>query len=443
MSLYILGEESPSHEILTAISWFVKKPLDVDLSRVTYDNLSINNNLFFEVVGLSVVNYDKIYYSVVSSVGNSFVDYMFFEGEEPPKVDSKPSAALEATKNLGKESGNMSDQRAPKMIALKEKYGCDLRCGYLINNYNPIDKIISSFNHAHNCAFAAMNAIGVEVIVSQYGSPEYQEYKVPFKYDNIETLIVAENKKRKRAGIPSRVFQTEENTFEIQVNLYKGYGTHDPGEGYLASRAYIVRKLQPNAIIKVVKHGQNKVYFQRKNNKLINLLRFVGVTAVIDDNFLFIKRDKNIFDKPYWQYTKTGEKNASMVLEQFLINKGLDICFTNHAGCGKSYLKINEQFFQTEKTKGIPDIVALDKQNNTLLVIEGETSKNYRKGLEQVQNPAFDAFIDKEFVSRIGNNIKIKKYLCTFGEYKKEPEVLFNLTEDYTINYNENAVEVK
>jgi hypothetical protein len=443
MNLYILGEESPSHEILTAISWFQKKSIDADLSKVTYNNLSIDNNLFFEVVGCSVDNYSKIYYSVVSSAGNSFVDYMFFEGKEPPKVDSKPLAALEATKNLGKESGNMSDQRASKMIALKEKYGCDLRCGYLINNYKPIDKIISSFGHVHNCAFATMNAIGVEVVVSQYGSPEYQEYEVPFKYDNIETLIVAENRKSKRAGIPSRVFQIEENNFEIQVNLYKGYGRHDPGEGYLASRAYIVRKLQPNATINVVKHGRDSVYFQRKDNKLINLLKFVGTTAIMENDSFVIERDEKIFNKSYWEYTRTGEKNASMVLEQLLIQKGFDICFTNHAGCGKSYIKINEKFFQTKKTKGIPDIVAFDKQNNVLLVIEGETSKNYHKGLKQVLQPAFDTFIEKEFVSRIGNGVKVKKYLCTFGEYENEPEVLFNLTEDYQMNYNESAVEVK
>jgi len=442
-NLYILGEESPSHEILTAISWYLKKSLTVDLSKITYNNLSIDNNLFFEIKSLSVIGYSKIYYCVVSSAGNSFVDYMFFEGEESPKVDSKPLAALEATKNLGKESGNMSDQRAPKMIALKEKYGNDLRCGYLINNHKPITDIICSFGHTHNCAFATMNAIGVEVVVSQYGSSEYQEYEVPFKYDNIETLIVAENKKSKRRGIPSRVFQTGDNEFIIQTNLFKKNGTHDPGEGYLASRAYIVRKLQPNATINVVKHGRDSIYFQRKNNKLINLLKFVGTTAIMENNSLVIERNENIFNKSYWEYTKTGEKNASMVLEQLLIQKGFDICFTNHAGCGKSYIKINGEFFQAKKTKGIPDIVAFDKQNNVLLVIEGETSKNYTKGLKQVRNRAFDTFIKEEFISRIGNGVKVKKYLCTFGEYNKEPEVLFNLTENYDMCYNENAVEVK
>ena len=443
MNLYILGEESPSHEILTAVSWFIHKSIDVDLSKVSYKNLSIDNNLFFEVVGFSNDTYDKIYYSVVSSTGNSFVDYMFFEGENPPEVDSKPLAALEATKNLGNESGNMSDQRAPKMIALKEKYGYDIRCGYLINNHSTITETIDSFSHAHDCAFATMNFIGVEVVVAQYGSSDWKEYEVPFQYDSIDKVIVAESKKRKGSGIPSRVFQTGDNEFDIQVNLYKSSGNHDPGEGYLASRAYVVRKLEPNAVINVINHGRGEVYFNRKNNKLINVLKFVGVNAVLDNSTVVVERNENVFKKPYWEYTKTGEKNASIVLEQLFIQKGLEINFTNHAGCGKSYIEINGEFFQAKKTNGIPDIVAFDKNNNTLVVVEGETSKNYKKGMVQVLDPSFDTFIEKEFVARMGNNVKVKKYLCTFGEYNKEPEVLFNLTENYVMNYNENAVEVK
>lgn len=443
MNLYILGEESPSHEILTVISWYFKESVNAELSGVTYNNLSINNNLFFEVVGSGIQQYDKIYYSMVSSTGNSFTDYMIFEGENPPEENSKPLAALEATKNLGKESGNMSDQRAPKMIALKEKYGHELRCGYLINNHNTITETIDSFSHAHDCAFAAMNAIGVEVVVAQYGSSEYKEYQVPFKYDCIENVIVAENNKRKGSGVPSRVFQTGDNEFDIQVNLYKSYGIHDPGEGYLASRAYVVRKLQPNAVITVTNHGRNEVYFNRKNNKLINLLKFVGVNVDMGDSSITIEREEGVYNKDYWEYTKTGEKNASIVLEQLFIQKGLEINFTNHAGCGKSYIEINGKFFQAEKTKGIPDIVAFDRKDNTLLVIEGETSKNYGKGIKQVLDPAFDTFVRKEFVSRIGNDVKVKKYLCTFGKYNNEPEVLFNLTEEYEMNYNENAMEVK
>ena len=443
MNLYILGEESPSHEILTVISWYSKEPINVKLSDVSYNILSINNNLFFEVVGSGISQYDKIYYAMVSSTGNSFTDYMIFEGENPPEENSKPLAAIEATKNLGKESGNMSDQRAPKMIALKEKYGHELRCGYLVNNYNTITKTIDSFSHTHDCAFAAMNAIGVEVVVAQYGSSEYEEYQVPFKYDCIENVVVAENNKSKRSGVPSRVFQKGDNEFEIQVNLYKPYGTHDPGEGYLASRAYVVRKLQPNAVITVTNHGRNEGYFNRKNNKLINLLKFVGVNVDMGDSSITIEREDGVYNKDYWEYTKTGEKNSSIVLEQLFIQKGLEINFTNHAGCGKSYIEINGEFFQAEKTKGIPDIVAFDRENNILLVIEGETSKNYGKGIKQVLDPAFDTFVQKEFVSRIGNDVKVKKYLCTFGKYNNEPEVLFNLTENYEMNYNENAVEVK
>lgn len=442
MNLYILGEESPSHEILTVICWYLGKTIEVDVRDVRYEFCSINGNLFFEVTGVSVENYEKVYYSVVSSVGNSFVDYMIFEGNNPPEPDSKPIAAVEATKNLGNESGNMSDQRAPKMIALKEKYGHDIRCAYLINNYHTITETINSFSLSHNCAFAAMNAIGVEVCVSQYNKVESKQYQVPFKYDTVDDLIFMESQKKKGRGVQSSIIRRENSNYDIQVNLFKSYGNHDPGEGYLASRSYVLRKMQPDATINIINHGRNKEYFERKNNKLINCLKYVGVTATIGDSAVVVERNENIYHKPYWEYTKTGEKNASIVLEQLFINEGKQILFTNHAGCGKSYIELNGEFFQAKKTNGIPDIVAFDKEENTLLVIEGETSKNYKKGIAQVLDSAFDTFIENEFVSRLGN-VNVKKYLCTFGAYNNEPEVIFNLTSDYNINYNEGAIAVK
>ena len=442
MNLYILGEENPSHEILTIISWYLDRNIEVDIKNVKYEFCPIDGNLFFKVTGVSIDHYKEIYYAMVSSVGNSFVDYMIFEGDNPPEPDSKPVAALEATKNDPRDSGNMSDQRAPKMIALKEKHGRDFRCAYLINHPDPIEDNIRKCNQAHDCAFAAMNAIGVEVIFAQYDKVGFKKYQVPFKYETVNDLISMENKKKKGRGIANRVIDRGNGIYDIQVNLFKSYGNHDPGEGYLASRAYILRNMEPNATINIINHGRDKKYFERKDNKLINCLKYVGVTATVDDTVVVVEKNQNIYDKSYWEYTKTGEKNASIVLEQFLISLGRKILFTNHAGCGKSFAHVNGEFYQTKKSKGIPDIVALDEENNTLLVIEGETSKNYKKGIVQVLDPAFDTFIQNEFVSRL-SDVKVKKYLCTFGTYNNEPEVLFNLTSDYQINYNEEATPVK
>ena len=442
MNLYILGEENPSHEILTVISWYLDKNIEVDIKNVKYEFCPIDGNLFFKITGVFINQYKEIYYAMVSSAGNSFVDYMIFEGNNPPEPDSKPTAAVEATKNDPRQSGNMSDQRAPKMIALKEKHGHDFRCAYLINHPETIKRNMSICNQSHDCAFAAMNAIGVEVIFAQYDKVGFKKYQVPFRYETANDLISTENKKKKGRGIANRVISRGNGIYDIQVNLFKRGGNHDPGEGYLASRAYILRNMEPNATINVTNHGRNKKYFERKDNKLINCLKYVGVTATVDDSVVVVEKNQNIYDKSYWEYTKTGEKNASIVLEQFLISLGKKILFTNHAGCGKSFAHVNGEFYQTKKSKGIPDIVAFDEENNTLLVIEGETSKNYKKGIVQVLDPAFDTFIQNEFVSRLGE-VKVEKYLCTFGTYNNEPEVLFNLTSDYQINYNEEATPVK
>jgi sulfur carrier protein ThiS len=442
MNLYILGEENPSHEILTVISWYLGKNIEVDIKNVKYEFCPINGNLFFEITGISIENYEKIYYAMVSSAGNSFVDYMIFEGDNPPDPDSKPVAAVEATKNDPRQSGNMSDQRAPKMIALKEKYGRDFRCAYLINNPKTIERNMGVCNHTHDCAFAAMNAIGVEIIFAQTNKVGFKLYQVPFKYDTVNDLISMENEKKRGRGTAPRVIGRGNGVYDIQVNLFKSYGNHDPGEGYLASRAYILRNMEPNSTINVINHGRDRRYFERKDNKLINCLKYVGVTATVDDGVVVVEKNQSIYQKSYWEYTKSGEKNASIVLEQFFIALGKKILFTNHAGCGRSFINLNGEFFQTNKSKGIPDIVAFDEEQNTLLVIEGETSRNYKKGIAQVLDPAFDEFINREFVSRLGE-VQVKKYLCTFGAYNNEPEVIFNLTSDYQINYNEGATAVK
>lgn len=443
--LYILGEEQASLEILTVVSWYLKRffnaDLNVDPNQVKFSFTVIEGKLFFKIEGVVVDQYDSLYYGIVSSSGNSFVDYLLFEGDTIPAEDSCPVAAVEATKNDGSESGNMSDQRAGKGIALRAKYG-DIPFGYLINHPNPIDKTIKSFSLGHKCAFATMAALGVDVIIAQEGKVGFQKYENTITYDSIDSIIAAENAKKKGAGTACRVNRVGDK-IQIQAKLIKNGGNHDPSEGYVASRAYLSRKLDPNTEIEIVNHNRDLRYFQMKNNKFINCLKKVGVTAVFDDSSYVIEREDNVYMKSYWRYAKTGEKLSSIVLEQNLIAIGHEILFTNHAGCGKSWKKINGVYSKTNKSKGIPDIVSYDSTTNTLYVIEAETTKNYKKGLAQVRDQNFDTFIEREFLPHFSEDTKVLKYLCTYGKYNQEPEVLFNLTEYFQMNYNENAEVIR
>lgn len=437
LNLFILGEEQASLEIMTVISWWIKSPLSVDVNKVRFIPVPIYGNLFFKIEGVALEQYHSVYYGIISKTGNSFVDYLIYEGNTIPEEDSLPVAALEATKNDGKESGNMSDQRAGKSIALRSKWE-NIPFGYLINHPNPISKTVKTFGLGHNCAFATMKALRTDVIIAQTDKVEFKKYDNPITYDSIESVIVAENSKQKRAGTPCRVNRVG-NKIQIQAKLIKNGGKHDPSEGYVASRACLIRQLDPNITIEIVNHQQDLRYFQRKNNKFINCLKKVGVTVIFDDSSYVIEREDNVYEKSYWRYSKTGEKMCSIVLEHILISKGHQIIFTNHAGCGKSWKKINGEYFQTKKSKGIPDLVSYNPTNATLYVIEAETTKNYKKGLAQVRDQNFDTFIEREFLPHFPKDTKVLKYLCTYGQYNQEPEVLFNLTGDFQMNYNENA----
>ncbi len=441
-NLWLLSEEKVSEDILNIIHWVCKGNVLIDHKNINYRKTIIDKKLFYQIIGVSSDTYDNFYYGLVSRDGNGFVDYLIYSQENIPEENSVPDFVLEATKNNGKESGNMTSQRAPKKISILEKWG-NIPYAYLISNPKPIEDTVISFSQSHNCDFATMENFGTEILISQIGVPGYQTYEVPFKYQTIEDVLYQEkNKKTKKNFVSSLVF-SDNDKIKIQANLHKKKGNNDPGEGYVASRAYLCRLLNPSADIRIVNHKRDLNYFQKKNNKLINTLKTVGVTVELEDGTEYkIEKEYGVYDKSYWKYTKTGEKVATIVMEREFIERGWEVLFENHASCGKSYLSIGSKFYTTQKTKGIPDLVLYKKEENLLYVIEGETSKNYKKGLMQCRQKEFDDFIQNEILSRLPSETKVFKYLCTYGNYNQEPEVLFNLTEDFEMNYNWNSQEI-
>ena len=450
VNLFILGEESlnkNSLEVVLICKWACGGNIEFNKQEYSINNIFHNGKVYYKIEGIRSAKYQNFYYVNINRAGNSFCDYLLYESEDmnPPLEDTIPFAAIEATKNNGNESGNMTAQRASKFIPIIEKWG-NIKLAYLINNTGNILDTKKSFRQAHNCDFATMIALGVDILISHIGETEYSLYNPPFKYESLNDIVIQENNKRiNNKYTPSRVIDVGNNSVLIQANLYKKNGPHDPNEGYVASRAYLIRKLEPNKEILIFNHNQTELYFNKKNNKLINVLKLVGVSAVFCDHILQVEKEENIFkNKKYWTYNCNGEKNASILAEVFLNNKGYTTIFSNHAGCEKSYISIGDNFYTTKKGKGIPDLVMLNEDTNDLLVIEAEKTENYAKGILQMLDPEMDKFIDREFVKRIPKKINIKKYICTYGSYNPNTHktVLFNLTKCGQISYNENAVVV-
>jgi hypothetical protein len=284
----------------------------------------------------------------------------------------------------------------------------------------------------------------LDIIITQIDQIGYEKYKVPFEYNSIEDIIKQENLKKSSRGVPSRVFHRDGEIY-IQANLLNGTSSsHDPGIGYVSSRSYLIRKLDDNIKINIIGHRRDDLFFNKTDNKLINVLKLTGVTIQFEnDECIIIERETGLYDKSYWRYSTTGEKIASILMEKIYENNGYKVIFTNHAGCGKSYVKINDEFFQTTGGSGLPDLVLYKSETNELIVIEGETSNNYQKGLKQVKDQNFNDFIQREFINRLPIGLTIKKYLCTYGDYKNEPEVLFNLNDKFEITINENVISIE
>lgn len=445
-TLWIMGEEQLSNDLINLIDWICKGHLKIKSPE--FQKIDLESKLAFQITGIESPQYDRFVYVLISRAGNGFVDCLFFDSENLPDEDSKPIAAAEITKNSGTESGNMTSQRSLKKISIIEKWGSDIPFAYLISNKKPISKTLSSFSQSHMCDFATMVGIGsTEILISQTGTFGFTSLIPKFEYSSLDNIVKQESKKRKSAknATPSRVYLKDSIAY-IQVNLFKKNGNNDPGEGYAASRSYLIRKMNPDIEIRIISHNREQSFFQKEDNKLLNILKIVGSTIVMKDNSLIsISKISNVYQKPYWKYSNSGEKLATIAMELEFTKQGWEVLFTNHAGCGKSNITFDGKSWSSKKGKGIPDIIFYNKQLNKLLVIEGEQSKNYSKGLKQCKDPKFDEFIVRDILEKkpeCFEGVIIEKFLCTYGDYNNEPEVLFNLSQDMKITINPMATKV-
>jgi hypothetical protein len=440
-TFWCLGEEQVSFEIINLIKLVLKEVCNCDLlldkDNISFNEFFLDGKVSFEIKGLKSDRCNRFIYTIVEKDGNGFVDYLCYESDNFPLPNSKPLAVAEATKNKGSESGNMSDQRSGKIIPIKEKWG-NIPYFYIISNPNKIEEIEKSFKQSHKCAFATIIALGGTIIISSTDKFGYKKYINEFEYNSIEDIENQEFKKKGSSGVPSRVYLNNGEAY-ISANLYKKGGEHDPGVGYVSSRSYLVRSINPDIKINIINHKRDINFFKRENNKLINVLKTIGVNILLKDSNFEIEKKSNIYkDKSYWKYANSGEKIATILMEKIFEKKGWEVLFTNHAGCGKSYIKINNKFYTSKNKKGIPDLVLYNKDLNKIMVIEGETTKNYKNGIRQINDENFNEFIKSEFLIHLPNVI-VEKYISTYGDFNNEEGVIFNITKEFEVNINENV----
>ena len=431
MNLYFLGEEAPSIStlLLLGIISEIDKTASFDIVEFNKSRFG-NGSKWLTLKGVNSDKYDNFYFAIASGSG-SFCDLMVFEGTEEPEQGSRPMIAIEVTKNGGRESGNMTDQRACKFIPILEKWN-NVPCWYVISNPTPVNEIRSSFSVSHICAFRTMATMGVKIFNFQYGTTRLDQHLIA-SYKNNSELVAQEGKKgRSGGGTPSRVFKTNDG-YVIQCNLFKKDGNHDPGEGYVTSRSYVIGLFEPNAEIHLTETRRDISWFTKRSKKSNKFSKAIGLRKVFVEG-VQISDGTGVYDcGDYWRYCDSGEKIGSIVMELEFNNRGWETIFSNHAGCEKSYLLTEEGYVSVKNTGGIPDLV-LTNHSGDVIIIEAETSKNVKTGLKQARNPNFG----RDICHLLGAT-NVKKYLCTYGHDTGHKNVLFHVNSDRTINYNNKA----
>ena len=449
-NLYIGTEESPLDNANVINVACEESNLDISFTNLNsgFPQLTVTQvgmNLY-KIDGIKSRDFNETYCFIMSqgkSKGRgkgSFVDFLFFLTNNIPTTSDIPFLALEHTKNSTKESGNMSNQRSSKSIALSKIYGQSVPYIYMVESNNHKTPSL-----VHRLAFGRIKCLGGKVLFADEGTLGYREAPSESIF-SAEDLVMLESKKRKAFyGISNQISKFG-NTFVIQSNLLKSSGPHDPNEGFVSSSINVLSKFVSNPRFILESHGRDSAWFSGKDNKLMRALSGHNVYARMKDGSLLKVTASNSKRQQYWKHCNTGEKLSTFSLEVQLRLQGWKTIFTNHAGCGKSNvvspidgssrtLSKSDKHGQT----GIPDIVMYHPVLNKCLVIEGETSKNYQKGVVQVKDPAFKACFQEQILPLLPTGTVCESYICTYGQRVKNKHNFFSLTPTGGMSFEKNA----
>lgn len=322
---------------------------------------------------------------------NSFVDVLYFEGEEFPNPDSSiPFACVEITKNTFKESGNMTDQRSAKFIPVRNPYP-NIQHYYFIHNDGEL-KLPNEGTNNHR-ALRRMVTMGVSVVLSdRNGIRPAQVLPYNTVQDFRDDIAVKGRRSNKVLLKRHRVDLIVKKLFKWSGAPRKNKGPHDPNHGWVASMIMTIMSLGVSNAVNLEIPQREVELFKKSKGKLKKNLYYIF--SKFNGTFLLNGEEVDLEppeDSHYWKYTDTGEKISTIDLSLCLVEKGYELIFENHAGCEKSFFRTSQgenmpfPKKHNEEPIGIPDLIAQTPNKDKLLVIEGENHSNYNKGVKQLE----------------------------------------------------------
>jgi|TARA_R100000030_G_C3253062_1_gene123515 hypothetical protein len=413
-NIYLATEEciTDNQIIFICSKYFESVGAKFSYSKFNFKQLSQNT---YEVSGVTSNMHDKVFIIIAKGNG-SFIDILLYD--EPTSIDlnkKSPKIACEVTKNLPntKESGNMTSQRLSKWATIQNSpLFASTRKMYLIDYKRKFST--KEVCPSNDKSFAIMSAYNVEVFFKSVEDTKCVGFTPSAKISKLSDL--------NHSGRTNKVVINQSDVI-IETNLYKNKtkksGYHDPNTGWLTGIVGAIRLFDKNIPITVKSNRPtSEVIGQNKLSKVL-----YEANAKMKYGNLTVSAPKQTNKKAYWVPETIGEKLGSISLEFNLRNQGKEIIFSNHAGCEKSFVKVkNGSLEQSQKGRGIPDIVYLD--NGKLIAVEAEKYKNYKAGLKQVNQKEFKDWIVREFSSYAGHEVEV--YVSTNKENDSRKHVIYD-----------------
>lgn len=426
---WIYGEEKPnSDSIKTSIEYIYN---DMGLyhifSKKEFRAIKTAADEY-RIEGILCEEFADIRYKIVRGE-TSFPDSIHFFQVEKPTIKDTPAYICEDTKNDFGESGNMTDQRSEKFALAKATWPT-AKCAYVVNT-KPDGKQKPSGSHKR--AMKRMRTNGHKSIVSSFDKDGYTLLEVG-NYKTVQELCDEDK----------RLTITDTGDINLDIPLWKSKNPKtisDPSVGVTCSVVETLSTLGFKRTLWIKNHHLDTSMFDGKN-KLSRILKHF-----VDDNFQihvegygYIKGEKYTGENYFSFIEDTNEKVASIALENIFESlHDWEIIFDNHAGCSKGYFNANGKYVQVNKQVpkvgekkpvdlGLPDLVVINHKLKKILVIEGESKNNIKKGYKQIKQQKFKNFC--AWTRGYYRGYLIECHLCVYGTLSYKDKILYSLDSE-------------
>lgn len=384
-----------------------------------------------------------------NACGQPMLDMLIYNGDYTivEASSKRPDYAIEVTKNDSGQSGNQCYQRLEKFIYLKNIYkdSYDLIKKYLLFNI-PIKKQTNSLSWdiaKYMCKVNGIHHIKRYITTKKI---ECQHPELNKTTDTIDVFLSLVNSTRNLKKLTNnRVNKTEDQTYSIESNLIHNKSQkensriNDPNTGFVCAVMATIKVLDPKArFIITSKCGLYNKQIESKSKLWSSLLYLSDYITIYNNTGECISKnwsDINLAQNCYFKIPE-GEKLSSMYLHKLCEkDETLEVMFHNHAGCERSSICINGQYYDSE-AKHIPDLVIRDLVNKKIHLIEAKINNEKKISCARQQLDKSVKWLEKNiFDKQLGgedwNTYETIKHICVYGgEQHTERDILFSMKKN-------------